>query len=159
MLPTVATVSDLRATLITWREAGESVALVPTMGALHKGHMALVEAAKKAAKRVIVSIFINPLQFGPNEDLAKYPRQPETDQKLLADAGVDLLYMPQHAAMYPEGFTVRIDPGVMATALEGVFRPLHFAGVATVVAKLLLQAMPDYAFFGEKDYQQLMIVK
>lgn len=159
MLSTASTVPALRSALVPWREAGDTVALVPTMGALHKGHMALVEAARKTAKRVIVSVFVNPLQFGPNEDLAKYPRQPEADQKLLAEAGADLIYMPQHAAMYPEGFTVRIDPGTLASALEGVFRPLHFAGVATVVAKLLLQALPDYAFFGEKDYQQLLIVK
>ncbi len=144
---------------MSWREAGETVAFVPTMGALHKGHLALVEGARQLAARTLVSIFVNPMQFGPNEDLAKYPRPLPEDQKLLADAGCDLLYAPSAAEIYPEGFVTKIDPGPLATILEGAFRPGHFAGVATVVAKLLLQAMPDIALFGEKDYQQLLIIR
>jgi pantoate--beta-alanine ligase len=155
----VTTIHDLRAALLSWREAGETVGFVPTMGALHKGHLALVEAARKATKRTLASIFVNPLQFGPGEDLAKYPRALEEDRKLLAETGCDLLYAPSAAEIYPEGFAAKIDPGPLATVLEGAFRPGHFAGVATVVAKLLLQAMPDCTFFGEKDYQQLLIIR
>jgi pantoate--beta-alanine ligase len=156
---TVTTIRDLRAALLPWREAGESVGFVPTMGALHKGHLALVDASCKFAKRTVASIFVNPTQFAPTEDLAKYPRPLEEDTKLLADAGCDLLYAPTAAEMYPEGFITKIDPGPLATVLEGAIRPGHFSGVATVVAKLLLQAMPDIALFGEKDYQQLLIVR
>lgn len=157
--PTVTTVANLRSTLITWREAGESVALVPTMGALHKGHMALVSAAKRIAKRVVVSAFVNPTQFGPKEDFSKYPRQLEADQKLLAEAGVDLLYAPAVEEIYPQGFVTSVDPGPLATIFEGAIRPGHFTGVATVVTKLLLQSLPDVAFFGEKDYQQLLVIR
>jgi pantoate--beta-alanine ligase len=159
MLETVTSVRDLRAAQFAWRETGDTVALVPTMGALHKGHLALVAAARKAAKRVLVSIFVNPLQFGPGEDLAKYPRPLLEDQKLLEESGCDLLYAPAANEIYPEGFVTKIDPGSLASMLEGAFRPGHFQGVATVVAKLLLQAMPDNVFFGEKDYQQLLIVR
>ncbi len=157
--PTVTTVREVRSALLTWRERGESVAFVPTMGALHRGHLALIERARSVARRVVVSIFVNPLQFGPNEDLARYPRQLEADQKLLADAGCDLLYAPEAAAMYPEGFAISIQPGPLSAVLEGAFRPGHFAGVATVVVKLLLQILPDVAIFGEKDYQQLQIIQ
>jgi len=159
MLHTVNSVHDLRAALLPWREAGETVGFVPTMGALHKGHLALIDASRKVTKRTVASIFVNPLQFGPSEDLAKYPRPLEEDKKLLAEAGCDLLYAPEPAEIYPEGFITKIDPGPLATILEGAVRPGHFSGVATVVAKLLLQAMPDCAFFGEKDYQQLLIVR
>ncbi len=159
MLPTVSTVRDLRLSLLPWREAGETVALIPTMGALHKGHAALVTAARKVAKRTVTSIFLNPTQFAPNEDLSKYPRRIEADWKLLVEAGCDLLYTPSVEEMYPEGFSAAIDPGPLATILEGAHRPGHFNGVATVVVKLLLQAMPDVAFFGEKDYQQLLIIR
>ncbi len=159
MLPTVSTVRDLRTTLLTWREASDTVALVPTMGALHKGHMALIEAAKRVAKRTVVSIFVNPTQFGPKEDLSKYPRQLEQDKQLLTDVSVDLLYAPSVDEIYPQGFSTSLDPGPIATLFEGAIRPGHFAGVATVVTKLLLQAMPDIAFFGEKDYQQLLVLR
>lgn len=159
MITTVTKIRDLRAAILPWREAGETVALVPTMGALHKGHLTLVEQARKTCKRVVASIFVNPLQFGPKEDLAKYPRQMEQDQKMLAEAGCDLLFAPTPADMYPEGSVTKIDPGPLVTHLEGAFRPGHFVGVATVVAKLLLQAMPDAALFGEKDYQQLLVIR
>jgi len=159
VISTVTTVRDLRLALLSWREAGATVALVPTMGALHKGHLALVEAARKVAKRVCVSIFVNPLQFGPTEDLVKYPRPIEEDKKLLEEVGCDLLYTPAVSEVYPEGFVTKIDPGPLAAILEGAIRPGHFAGVATVVSKLLLQAMPDVALFGEKDYQQLLVIR
>ncbi|MGE3622303.1 MAG: pantoate--beta-alanine ligase [Bdellovibrionales bacterium] len=156
---TVTTVRDLREALVPWREGRDTVALVPTMGALHDGHISLLRAAKKMAQRAVVSIFVNPLQFGPNEDLAKYPRPLDDDRKMLEANGCDLLYAPPPAEIYPEGFVTKIDPGPLANVLEGVVRPGHFGGVATVVAKLLLQAMPDCALFGEKDYQQLMIIR
>jgi pantoate--beta-alanine ligase len=159
MLPTVTGVFDLRTALLPWREAGETVAFVPTMGALHRGHLALIAEARKMAKRVVASIFVNPTQFAPNEDLGKYPRRLEEDQKLLAEAGCDLLYTPPEGDMYPAGFATAIDPGPLAAVLEGVFRPTHFRGVATVVVKLLLQILPDAALFGEKDYQQLLVVR
>jgi pantoate--beta-alanine ligase len=158
-LPIATTVRAARQTLFSWREKGETVVLVPTMGALHKGHLALVAAARKMAKRTVTSIFVNPLQFGPKEDFAGYPRSMENDQKLLAEAGCDLLYAPLASEIYPEGFAVKIDPGPLGDVLEGKFRPGHFAGVATVVAKLLLQTMPDAALFGEKDYQQLLVIQ
>ncbi|MDX2027673.1 MAG: pantoate--beta-alanine ligase [Alphaproteobacteria bacterium] len=159
MLSVVNTVRDLRAALLAWREAGDTVGFVPTMGALHRGHIALVEQARKATKRVVASIFVNPLQFGPQEDLAKYPRQLEADRKMLADAGCDLLFTPTPEEMYPNGAVTKIDPGPLTGMLEGAFRPGHFTGVATVVVKLLLQVMPDAAFFGEKDYQQLLVIR
>lgn len=159
MIKTVSTIRDLRAALLPWREAGETVGFVPTMGALHDGHLALVAASRKVAKRTLASIFVNPLQFGANEDLAKYPRPLAEDQKLLEGAGCDLLYAPAKSEIYPEGFITKIDPGPLGNVLEGSVRPGHFSGVTTVVAKLLLQAMPDHAFFGEKDYQQLLIVR
>lgn len=155
----VSTLHDLRKTMLPWREKGETVAFVPTMGALHKGHLKLVEEAKKAAKRAVVSIFVNPTQFAPSEDFTKYPRSIEADKKLLTDAGCDLLYMPAVSEIYPEGFAASVDPGPLGKILEGAFRPGHFAGVATVVTKLLLQVMPDAVLFGEKDYQQLLIIR
>lgn len=156
---TASTVRDLRSSLLAWREADETVALVPTMGALHDGHMTLIQMAQKIAKRTVVSIFVNPLQFGANEDLNKYPRPREADQKLLAETKCDLLFMPSSGEMYPDGFGAKIDPGPMAKILEGLHRPGHFVGVATIVIKLLMQAMPDCALFGEKDYQQLLIIR
>ena len=155
----VTRISSLRDTVQAWRAAGETVALVPTMGALHAGHMALVAAAKAQAKRVIVSIFVNPTQFGPNEDFHRYPRPLSRDLELLRDAGVDAAWLPTVEEMYPEGFTTRIEVGAISAGLDGQFRPGHFAGVATVVAKLLLQVQPDVALFGEKDYQQLCVIK
>ena len=155
----VATIADLRRRVAAWRSAGETIALVPTMGALHAGHLALVSRAKALARRVVASIFVNPTQFGPNEDLARYPRDPAGDRRKLADAGCDLVFMPTVAGMYPAGCVAHVDPGPIAAMLEGQFRPGHFAGVATIVTKLLLQTLPDVAVFGEKDYQQLLVIR
>lgn len=155
----ISTIRDLRTALIAWREAGDTVAFVPTMGALHRGHLALVAEARKLAKRVVVSIFVNPTQFAPHEDLAQYPRKLADDAAMLRDAGCDLLYTPSPEEIYPAGFATTIDPGPLATVLEGTFRPTHFRGVATVVVKLLLQMLPDAALFGEKDYQQLLVIR
>jgi pantoate--beta-alanine ligase len=142
------------------RRAGERIGLVPTMGALHKGHMALVSALNEVVDRVIVSIFVNPTQFGPNEDFTKYPRTETEDLDKLISAGVDVAYMPTVEAMYPQGFTTDIRvKGLLTEGLEAVVRPGHFTGVTTVVGKLLLQALPDVAAFGEKDYQQLQVVR
>jgi pantoate--beta-alanine ligase len=158
--PRVArTVPALRRAVAGLRKAGGSVALVPTMGALHAGHLALVRAAKKRARRVVVSIFVNPTQFAPNEDFASYPRRFAADLKVLAEAKVDLIWAPSAAVMYPDGFATRIAPGGAAKAgLEDKFRPHFFGGVATVVAKLFTQVGPDVALFGQKDYQQLRVV-
>jgi pantoate--beta-alanine ligase len=155
----VATVAELRRRVASWRGAGDTVALVPTMGALHAGHLALASRGKALARRVVASIFVNPTQFGPNEDLSRYPRDAGGDRRKLADAGCDLAFMPSVAEMYPDGFAARIDPGPLGETLEGRFRPGHFSGVATVVAKLLLQAAPDVAVFGEKDFQQLLVIR
>jgi pantoate--beta-alanine ligase len=135
------------------------VALVPTMGALHAGHLALVRRARQRAERVIVSIFVNPTQFAPHEDLASYPRTFADDLAALAREGVDLVWAPSAAVMYPDGFATRIAPeGAAKVGLEDAFRPHFFGGVATVVAKLFLQCRPDFALFGEKDFQQLKVV-
>jgi pantoate--beta-alanine ligase len=153
------TVSALRRVVEGWRAAGESVALAPTMGGLHAGHLALVAEARRRAARTVVSIFVNPTQFGADEDLAAYPRDAAADLAALARAGADLAFLPSAAEMYPEGFeTVVTVPGV-AEGLCGDVRPGHFAGVATVVAKLLNQCRPDIAVFGEKDYQQLLVIR
>ena len=142
------------------RRAGERIGLVPTMGALHEGHLALVTALHAKVDRVIVSIFVNPTQFAPGEDYARYPRSENADLEKLSAMGVDLAYLPTPQAMYPQGFTTEIAVGgPLSEVLEAVVRPGHFTGVATVVAKLLLQAMPDVAAFGEKDYQQLQIIR
>jgi pantoate--beta-alanine ligase len=149
----------LRRSLARYRAAGETVALVPTMGALHAGHLALVRRAQRRARRVIVSIFVNPTQFAPQEDLASYPRRFDADMRLLAEAGVDLVWAPPAAVMYPEGFATGLLPrGPATVGLEDAFRPHFFPGVATVVGKLLIQCLPDVALFGEKDYQQLQVV-
>jgi len=145
--------------LVHARSKGESIALVPTMGALHTGHLALVRLAKRRADRVVVSIFVNPAQFAPNEDFGSYPRTWEADLAALSQLEVDLVWAPSVATMYPEGFATRIVPGGPALAgLEDAFRPHFFGGVCTVVAKMLLQIQPDIATFGEKDYQQLKVV-
>jgi pantoate--beta-alanine ligase len=157
----VARPSELRAIVSAWRRAGERVAFVPTMGNLHAGHGSLVGRAAELAERVIVSIFVNPLQFGPNEDFAAYPRTPEEDRRVLESLDVDLLFAPEVADIYPRGqeSTARVHVPVIEDILCGAFRPGHFMGVATVVTKLLNIVQPDVAVFGEKDYQQLLIIR
>src|SRR5665647_3659308 len=155
----VRTVSSLRRAVELFRDAGEPVALVPTMGALHRGHLALVREARRRARRVVVSIFVNPTQFAPHEDFGSYPRRFDTDIKALTEANVDLVWAPSAEVMYPEGFATRIAPeGAALAGLEDKFRPHFFGGVATVVAKLFTQVSPDFALFGQKDYQQLRVV-
>ncbi|MFN3349009.1 pantoate--beta-alanine ligase [Pseudorhodoplanes sp.] len=155
----VRTVSPLRKAVATLRKKHDSVALVPTMGALHDGHFSLVRHARKRAGAVAVSIFVNPKQFAPNEDFGSYPRNFEQDVAALSKLGVDLIWAPTETAMYPGGFCTAITPGGPALAgLEDAFRPHFFGGVATVVAKLFLQVTPDVAIFGQKDYQQLKVV-
>jgi len=156
---TVRTVADLRARVADWHREGLTVALVPTMGALHAGHLALVERARTLADRVVASIFVNPTQFAPHEDFDRYPRDEAGDAAKLASAGCDLLYAPSVAEMYPEGFCTAISVGGPAEGLCGTFRPQMFGGVAVVVTKLFLQARPDVAVFGEKDYQQLQVIR
>lgn len=153
------TVADLRTFVAAWRKSGEAVALVPTMGALHAGHLSLVERARTLARRVVVSVFVNPTQFGPNEDFDRYPRQEAVDAALLAKGGADLLFAPAVAEMYPEGASTTVHVAGLTECLCGPVRPGHFDGVATVVAKLLLQCLPDTAVFGEKDYQQLQVIR
>ena len=157
-IKTVRAVAELRAVVSAWRRAGDTVGLVPTMGALHRGHISLVEAARAACTRCIATIFVNPKQFGPREDFSRYPRQEERDRALLEAADCDLLFAPPVGEMYPAGFSTTVSLAGVSDRWEGEARPGHFAGVATVVAKLLLQAMADKAFFGEKDYQQLRSV-
>ena len=159
MLPVARSVAELRRTVAEWRAAGERIGLVPTMGALHAGHMALVAAAQRQCRRVVVSIFVNPKQFAPAEDLSTYPRPIEDDLAKLTAAKADLVFMPRVEEMYPAGFATTVSLGGPTHGLEGDHRPGHFDGVATVVAKLFIQTAPDIACFGEKDYQQLMVVR
>lgn len=158
-LPICRTVADLRATVSQWRAAGEKVAVVPTMGALHEGHLSLVRAARGRAARVIVTLFVNPRQFNNADDLAKYPRDEEADRAKLASENVDLLFAPGVEEMYPEGFSTTVSVAGLSEGLCGAHRPGHFDGVATVVTKLLLQTQADVALFGEKDYQQLSVIR
>lgn len=157
-VPVSSTVADLRARVATWRRAGERVALIPTMGALHAGHLELVRIAKSRCDRAITSIFVNPAQFAPTEDFDKYPRTFEDDLAKLATVDGDLVWAPDKAEMYPAGFATRVIPAGAAEGLETDFRPHFFGGVATVCCKLFMQALPDIALFGEKDYQQLCVV-
>ena len=161
MIETVRTVAALRARIATWRkEAGEAkVALVPTMGALHRGHLALIAAARAQAGKTVVSLFVNPTQFGPGEDFTSYPRDEAADARALESAKADLLYAPTVEEMYGDGFATTVTVSGLSAELEGAVRPQHFSGVATVVTKLLNQARPDIAVFGEKDYQQLLVVR
>ncbi len=158
-LPTVRSVAELRASVRGWREAGLRVALVPTMGFLHQGHLSLVRLGHARADRVVASLFVNPTQFAPSEDFEAYPRDEARDGALLASAGCDLLYAPTVAEMYPHGFATTVSVAGVSAPMDGLARPTHFAGVATIVAKLLTQCQPDVAIFGEKDYQQLMVIK
>ena len=158
-LPIVRTVADLRAQVRAWKAQGLRVAMAPTMGALHEGHLSLVRLSKAKADRVLASVFVNPTQFGPNEDFDRYPRNEAGDAALLASAGCDLLYAPTVPEMYPQGFATRVSVSGVSEPLDGAARPGHFEGVATVVSKLLNQAQPDVAVFGEKDYQQLQVIR
>ncbi len=155
----VRTVADLRARLAPWRAAGETIALVPTMGALHEGHLSLVRRARELASRVCVTLFVNPTQFGPSEDFGVYPRDEDGDRAQLAAEGAHLLFAPGLDEMYPEDHVTRVTVPGIGDVLEGEFRPGFFTGVATIVTKLLLQALPDVAVFGEKDYQQLQVIR
>jgi pantoate--beta-alanine ligase len=158
-LPIVRTVDPLRAKVRAWKAAGEKVGLVPTMGALHEGHLSLAALLRaRGCARVVATIFVNPMQFAPHEDLARYPRDEAADAQKLAEAGVDLLFAPDVAVMYPDGFSTRVTVDGVSSPLEGESRPNFFGGVATVVTKLLIQAEADEAAFGEKDYQQLQVI-
>lgn len=156
---TVTTVSELRARISDWRKSGASIGLIPTMGALHDGHLSLVRETQKHCGKTIASIFVNPAQFAPHEDFDRYPRTLESDARKLADVGLDLIFAPSVSEMYPNGFATKIEVGGPSAGLETDFRPHFFGGVATVVAKLLIAVLPDYAIFGEKDYQQLLVIR
>ncbi len=153
------TVADLRRHIHLWRKGEARVGLAPTMGALHQGHMALVRAARAECDRVVASIFVNPKQFAPTEDLASYPRREAADLEMLETEGVDLVFMPAVDEIYPPGFATLVQVKGLTEGLCGAHRAAHFDGVTTVVTKLLIQALPDIAYFGEKDYQQLMVVR
>ena len=156
---TVREVKALRGVVAGWKAVGQTVAVVPTMGALHPGHLSLIAAARAGADRVIATIFVNPRQFNKPEDLARYPRTEDRDAGMLATAGVDLLFAPPAEAVYPEGFATSVSVAGLSEGLCGAHRPGHFDGVATVVTKLFLMTGADRAFFGEKDWQQLQIVR
>ncbi|MGB0921755.1 MAG: pantoate--beta-alanine ligase [Alphaproteobacteria bacterium] len=158
-LPITRTVNDLRATVADWRAEGHRVALVPTMGALHHGHMTLIDHAKKYADKVVVSVFVNPTQFGPNEDFDAYPRTETEDCAMVAAQGGNMVYAPTVNEMYPNGFATKVTVGGVSDVLCGAARPGHFDGVALIVTKLLLQCGPDVAVFGEKDFQQLQVIR
>lgn len=158
-VPVVHRVAELREAVAAWRRDGLTVGFVPTMGALHAGHLSLIEHARKHADRILASIFVNPKQFGPNEDFDRYPRQLGDDRAKLATVGTDLLYAPPVSEMYPDGFATTVSVRGVTEGLCGAARPGHFDGVTTVVTKLLLQAQADVAVFGEKDYQQYLTLK
>lgn len=156
---TVRDIAALRDAVAAFRAGGAAIALVPTMGALHAGHLALVEAARRPGTKIIASIFVNPKQFGPNEDLARYPRREAADARLLNEGGCDLLWLPSVEVMYPAGFATNISVTGVSDGLDGAARPGHFDGVATVVTKLFNQTQADVAYFGEKDFQQLSVIR
>ncbi len=158
---TVTTIKAVREQVSRWHAAGERVVFVPTMGNLHAGHVSLIEAARKHGKRFVASIFVNPMQFGPNEDFAHYPRTPTQDAQMLSDAGCDLMFMPEVGEIYPNGanHATRVEVPGISDILCGEFRPGHFEGVATVVAKLFNIVDADVAIFGEKDFQQLTVIR
>jgi pantoate--beta-alanine ligase len=158
---TVDSIAAVRETIGAWRAAGQRIAFVPTMGNLHAGHISLIELARKHGDRFVASIFVNPMQFGPNEDFNHYPRTPERDAQMLAAAGCDLMFMPHVEEIYPNGerIATRVHVPEISSILCGEFRPGHFEGVATIVAKLFNIVQPDVAIFGEKDFQQLTIVR
>ncbi|UTW52017.1 pantoate--beta-alanine ligase [bacterium SCSIO 12827] len=158
-LDTVRTISSLRARVQDWRGAGQRIGLVPTMGALHAGHVSLVKNSVARCDKTVVTLFVNPTQFGPKEDFSVYPRDEARDAALVAAEGADLLFAPGVDEVYPGGHSTKVHVGGLGDVLEGEHRPGFFTGVATVVTKLLLQALPDEAFFGEKDYQQLQVIK
>ncbi len=160
-METVTTIAAVRQYVRRWRGEGRRVAFVPTMGNLHPGHVSLIEMARSHGDRFVASIFVNPMQFGPNEDFAHYPRTPTQDARMLADAGCDLMFMPDVAEIYPHGSerAARVEVPGLSSILDGEFRPGHFEGVATVVAKLFHIVEPDVAVFGEKDFQQLTIIR
>lgn len=158
-LPVIRHSSQLRAMVQQWRRRGHKIALVPTMGGLHEGHLSLVRLAKQYATRVVVSVFVNPTQFAPSEDYGSYPRNEERDWHKLASAQADAMYAPDVVEIYPDDFATRVEVAGVAQTLEGISRPHFFSGVTTVVTKLFLQCLPDIAVFGEKDYQQLLVVK
>lgn len=153
------TIADLRKTIAVWRKADARIGLVPTMGALHAGHMALVGAAREACDRVVATIFVNPRQFAASEDLGAYPRREAADLGMLRSSGTDLAFVPAAAEIYPPHFSTVVRVGGLSEGLCGAHRPGHFEGVATVVTKLLIQSLPDTAYFGEKDYQQLLVIR
>ena len=159
MMNTVTNISDLRQQIKAWRQTGETVGLVPTMGALHEGHLSLVRHSRAKTMRTCATLFVNPTQFGPGEDLDTYPRDDAEDALKLENEGTDLLFQPEAEEIYPSGFVTKVQVEGLGDILEGGFRPGFFTGVATVVTKLLLQALPDIAVFGEKDYQQLLVIR
>ena len=160
-METVTTIAAVREHVRRWHAEGRRVAFVPTMGNLHAGHVSLIDMARRHGDRFVASIFVNPMQFGPNEDFAHYPRTPTQDARMLADAGCDLMFMPDVAEIYPNGSAraTRVDVPGLSSILDGEFRPGHFEGVATIVAKLFHIVDPDIAVFGEKDFQQLTIIR
>jgi len=160
-MDTVTTIAAVRERVRGWRAEGRRVAFVPTMGNLHAGHLSLIEAARRHGERFVASIFVNPMQFGPNEDFAHYPRTPREDEHMLTAAGCDLMFMPEVSEIYPHGAerATRVEVPALSRILEGEFRPGHFEGVSTVVAKLFHIVEPDVAVFGEKDFQQLTVIR
>ena len=160
-MQTVTTIAAVRAQVRGWRRSGLRVAFVPTMGNLHAGHMSLIEAARRHGDRFVASIFVNPMQFGPNEDFAHYPRTPREDERMLAEAGCSLMFMPEVAEIYPHGSerATRVEVPALSRILDGEFRPGHFEGVSSVVAKLFHIVEPDAAVFGAKDFQQLTVIR